>query len=83
MLFVVLLGVALFNLCMGFMFGYLTRYREEHELILSREKEIYCHGYEDGFYLGWGTYDPENFRPEIAEKAYAEYKGIKHGPTKH
>lgn len=82
-MFQVLILVALVNLLVGFFLGYITRFKEESDIVNESEKQIYCHGYEDGFYLGWGTYDPENFRPEIAEKAYAEYKGIKHGPVKH
>lgn len=82
-MFVVLAMIALFNVVLGFFVGYITRYNHEKESILDAEKEIYCHGYEDGFYLGVGEYDPELFRREIAEKAYHEYRGLKHGPTKH
>lgn len=67
----------------GFFFGYTSRYSDEEFLVRSIEKEVYCNGYEDGFYFGWGEYDPESFRREIAEKAYYEYKGLKHGPEKH
>lgn len=82
-MFIVLGIVAIVNVVVGFFIGYLTRFQHETESILNSEKEIYCHGYEDGFYLGHGDYDPEMFRKEIAEKAYQEYKGLKHGPTKH
>lgn len=82
-MFIVLGIIALFNVLLGFFIGYLTRYANEKEVVYKIEKEIYCHGYEDGFYLGLGEYDPELFRNEIAEKAYQEYKGIKYGPTKH
>lgn len=82
-MFGVLLLVAMFNIGVGFCFGYINRFTHEQEDINALEKEIYCHGYEDGFYLGLGEYDPDLFRKEIAEKAYHEYRGIKHGPTKH
>ena len=71
------------NVAIGFFIGYLTRYSHEQKQVLQIEKEIYCHGYEDGFYLGIGEYEPNLFRKEIAERAYHEYKGIKYGPTQH
>lgn len=67
----------------GFILGYIARYSDEVYITRKIEKEVYCNGYEDGFYFGWGEYDPEAFRVEIAEKAYHEYKGLKHGPEKH
>jgi hypothetical protein len=79
----VVLFVAAVNLAIGFMVGYISRYQHEKVLINDNERSIYCDGYEDGFYFGLGEYDPEMFRKEIAEKAYHEYRGIKHGPTKH
>jgi hypothetical protein len=82
-MFVVLCAIALVNVFIGFFIGYIARYTHEQEYLLDAEKEIYCHGYEDGFYFGIGEYDPELFRKEIAEKAYQEYRGLKHGPTKH
>jgi len=78
-----LLLVAFVNLCIGVFSGYAIRLSHEKEIQVHLEKEVYCHGYEDGFYLGVGEYDPDLFRKEIAEKAYQEYKGIKYGPTKH
>jgi len=80
---IVLCFTAVANFLIGFLIGYLARYRDEKFHATGAEKEIYCHGYEDGFYFGWGTYEPELFKRETAEKAYFEYKGIKHGPTKH
>ena len=74
---------AVVNVLIGFFIGYISRYKDESIKIRNLEKEIYCHGYEDGFYFGWGSYDPQTFRREIAEKSYFEYKGIKYGPTKH
>ncbi len=67
----------------GFVVGYTARYSDEQNICRRIEKDVYCHGYEDGFYLGWGEYEPEAFRKEIAEKAYYEYKGLKHGPERH
>lgn len=67
----------------GFVVGYMVRFSDEQLLDRRLEKDVYCNGYEDGFYFGWGEYDPESFRREIAEKAYNEYKGIKHGPENH
>lgn len=80
---IVLCVTAVFNFLFGFFIGYLTRYRDEKMSVTHMEKELYCHGYEDGFYFGWGAYEPELFKKEIAEKAYFEYRGVKHGPTKH
>ena len=74
---------ALANFVIGFVFGYVFRYNKETEQVNHNEKETYLHGYEDGFYLGCGDYEPEVFRIEIAEGAYQEYKGLKHGPVKH
>lgn len=82
-MFAVLGVVGFLNLCIGFFIGYIARYTHETETVVAAEKDIYCHGYEDGFYLGNGEYDPDLFRREIAEKAYQEYKGLKYGPTKH
>jgi hypothetical protein len=79
----ILFFFALTNFIIGFFMGYVTRYRDEKNDQLQVEQEVYCNGYEDGFYLGVGEYDPSLFRREIAEKAYYEYKGLKHGPTKH
>jgi hypothetical protein len=67
----------------GFFVGYTTRHMDEKYVVRKIEKDVYCNGYEDGFYFGWGEYDPESFRIEIAEKAYQEYKGLKHGPEEH
>ena len=67
----------------GLIIGYMLRRADEQKVNYTIEKETYCHGYEDGFYLGLGEYDPTLFRKEIAEKAYCEYKGLKYGPTKH
>lgn len=80
---IAVLLLVIVNLALGFFSGYLSRFAREQQNMFEIEKEIYCHGYEDGFYLGLGDYDPEMFRKEIAEKAYYEYRGIKHGPTKH
>lgn len=67
----------------GFFTGYICRCFDEGYITRRIEKDVYCNGYEDGFYLGWGEYDPDIFKKEIAEKAYYEYKGIKYGPEKH
>lgn len=67
----------------GLILGYMFRKTDDRSIAHAIEKETYCHGYEDGFYLGVGDYEPELFRKEIAEKAYCEYKGIKYGPTRH
>lgn len=82
-MFLAFLLIAGINLSVGFLIGYISRYDREFGIMSDLERETYCHGYEDGFYLGLGEYDPAFFRKEIAEKAYNEYKGIKYGPTKH
>lgn len=82
-LFFVILIIAGFNFCLGGATSYaicLTKKMREHEL---DEKEIYCHGFEDGIYYTIDEYNPELYRPEIAEMRYKEYKAIKHGPEKH
>jgi hypothetical protein len=80
---IVLLGIIFGIFASGFIFGYAMRYSDEQFIARRVEKETYCNGYEDGFYLGWGEYEPEAFRREIAEKAYNEYKGLKYGPERH
>lgn len=77
------LGILFGVFISGFLTGYITRYSDGEFISRRVEKDVYCNGYEDGFYLGWGEYDPDVFRREIAEKAYCEYRGIKYGPEKH
>lgn len=80
---IVVLSIIFGIFASGFVLGYAARFSDENFIARRIEKNVYCHGYEDGFYLGWGEYDPEAFRIEIAEKAYHEYKGLKHGPERH
>jgi hypothetical protein len=82
-LFFVIALVALFNFFVGAATTYIIsigRSTGRHEL---KEKEIYCHGFEDGIYYTLDEYNPELYRPEIAEMCYKEYKAIKYGPEKH
>lgn len=50
---------------------------------VSNEKEVYCHGFEDGTYHTLDEYNPELYSQESAELCYKEYRAIKHGPQKH
>jgi hypothetical protein len=82
-LFFVIILVAVFNFFVGAATTYtisVGRNARQQEL---NEKEIYCHGFEDGIYYTIDEYNPELYRPEIAEMCYKEYKAIKHGPEKH
>lgn len=83
MTFLLLFVIATINFSFGLSVGYVAsdlfaRHKEELD-----EKEIYCHGFEDGIYYTIDEYNPELFRPEIAEMRYKEYRAIKHGPQKH
>jgi hypothetical protein len=74
--------IALFNFFVGFYTAGLF-YGNRIKLQSLDEELTYCHGYEDGIYYAIGEAVPELFQVEIAQKAYREYKGLKHGPTKH
>jgi len=80
---IVVLIIAAFNVLLGFCVGYASRITHEKDRRLRDEKEIYCHGFEDGIYYTIDEYRPELYRPEIAEQRYKEYKAIKYGPEKH
>lgn len=81
--FFAVLIVAGFNFFVGAAITYviLTHRKLQHQEL--NEKEIYCHGFEDGIYYTIDEYKPELYRPEIAEMCYKEYKAIKHGPEEH
>lgn len=75
--------IALFNFLIGLVVGTLSsKLRVKHQIDFE-EKSTYCHGFEDGIYYILDEYNPEMFKPEMAEQCYKEYKAIKHGPTKH
>lgn len=83
MTFLLLFVIATVNFSFGLSVGYaasglFTRHKAELD-----EKEIYCHGFEDGIYYTIDEYNPEMYRQEIAEMRYKEYRAIKHGPQKH
>lgn len=75
--------VACFNLFVGMFTGYILAHRRISKKIDFEEKQVYCHGFEDGIYYTLDEYNPDLFRIEIAESCYKEYKAIKHGPEKH
>ena len=75
--------IALMNFLFGFIAGVLSDHMRTKRKVEFEEKSTYCHGFEDGIYYTLDEYNPELFRPEIAEQCYKEYKAIKHGPTKH
>lgn len=81
--FFVVAVIAIFNFLLGAATSYtffLTRGFKSKDV---NEKDIYCHGFEDGIYYTIDEYKPELYRPEIAERCYKEYKAIKHGPENH
>lgn len=82
-IFLVLVIVAGFNFLVGAAMSYAICFRRGLHSKEINEKEIYCHGFEDGIYYTIDEYKPELYRPEIAEMCYKEYKAIKHGPEKH
>jgi len=82
MLFFVFLAIAIIN----FLFGVAVAtgfYAKLLKLQKFDEELTYCHGYEDGLYYAIGEHTPELFDIQIAQRAYKEYKGLKHGPTRH
>jgi hypothetical protein len=83
MTFLILFVIAVVNFSFGLSVGYLACNMFHKQNTELDEKEIYCHGFEDGIYYTIDEYNPELFRPEIAEMRYKEYKAIKHGPEKH
>lgn len=78
-----ILIVVAFNFVFGFLFGFTLNRMRSKLKIEHDEKTTYCHGFEDGIYYAIDEYNPELFRPEIAEMCYKEYKAIKHGPERH
>ena len=79
----VIFFVAIFNFFVGATVAYVATLHRQRNLIDLDEKEIYCHGFEDGIYYTIDEYNPEMFRKEIAEVRYKEYKAIKYGPERH
>lgn len=75
--------VAAFNFFLGASVAYITSLQHQRNKQDLDEKEIYCHGFEDGIYYTIDEYNPELFKQEIAEMRYKEYKAIKHGPERH
>jgi hypothetical protein len=47
------------------------------------EKTAYRTGWLDGVYYATQETTPNEIYEELATRAYQEYKGIRHGPTKH
>jgi hypothetical protein len=82
-IFVVVLIISTFNFFVGSVAGYAICVNRRTASKEINEKDIYCHGFEDGIYYTIDEYKPELYRPEIAEMCYKEYKAIKHGPEKH
>jgi hypothetical protein len=80
---VVLVCAAILNFILGTLVGYGISQEKTRIQAHMDEKEIYCHGFEDGIYYVLDEYRPELYRPEIAEMCYKEYKAVKHGPEKH
>jgi hypothetical protein len=80
--FVIML-VAVFNFFLGSCVAYAISLRRQDKKEDLDEKEIYCNGFEDGIYYTIDEYNPELFKPEIAEMRYREYKAIKYGPERH
>lgn len=78
---IVFLGV--FNFILGFVLGAFSKARFFSEKKQFEEKQVYCHGFEDGMYYTLGEYQPELFKIQMAENSYREYKAIKNGPEKH
>lgn len=79
----IIASVALFNFFLGSCVAYAISVRQHQKNEDIQEKEIYCHGFEDGIYYTIDEYNPEMFRQEIAETRYKEYKAMKYGPEKH
>lgn len=78
-----MLVVAVFNFFLGSCVAYVVSMQHQRKKEEIEEKEIYCHGFEDGIYYTIDEYNPEMFRKEIAEVRYKEYKAIKYGPERH
>ena len=76
------MAIALFNFFCGF-FASSLLFKKAADLQKFDEELTYCHGYEDGLYYAIGEHAPDLFHIEVAQQAYREYKGLKHGPTRH
>ncbi len=81
--FVCLSIIAAANFLFGFVVGISSSRLKAKKGIELEEKATYCHGFEDAVYYILDEYNPELYKPEIAERLYREYKSIKHGPDRH
>jgi hypothetical protein len=64
------------NFVMGFFWGYLIKSIFAKNDKITKEKQIYCKGFENGIYYAIGERNPQFFKLKVAENSFLEQKRI-------